>query len=263
MFPELANEELLSDMDANKLLLQNGDTSESDDEDFNPLEEGEEDDNRQRANGKGGKLGDDKGTVNIDTGNYKHDLFFYPGEEMDSNINVRYRGGQDGRQQRNSDTMGCFVTQHSISEGVEMSERNKGSVEQSVGVEGENNDLKKHGCTTLFEVETAAADVEKESEDTDLSSDSSMIVDSIQAARELDELSDGFSEDDPARHNKMRLRMRSSKMDHDSEMETTMILGVSSIVCKGVDDPPPLFLFIRVNDYSLFRWRILGNISAT
>ncbi len=228
MFPELANEELPSDMDASKLLLQGGDTSGSDDEDFNPLED--EDDNHQRVNGEGGKLDDDQNCTSKNIiGNYKHDLFFYPDEGMDSNTNVRDGGGQHGRQQHNRDIKGCFGIQHSISEGVEMSERNKGSVEQSVGIESQNNDLQQE-CTTLFEVETAAADSDKktkEHEDTDSCSDSSMIVDPLEAAREIDELSDGFSEDDPARHNRRRCRMASSKVDNESETENFMILGVS------------------------------------
>ncbi len=228
MFPELANEELPSNMDGNKLLLQGGDTSESNDEDFNPLED--EDDNHQRVNGEGGKLDDDEnGSCNNSIGNYKHDLFFYPDEEMDSNNNFRDGGGQYGRQQHNSDIKGCRGMQHSISEGVEMIERNEGSLEHSVGVEGQNNDLQQ-GCTMLFEVVTAAADSDKkkkEHEDTDSSSDSSMIVDPLEAAREIDELSDGFSEDDPARHNRMRCRLASSNVDNESEMENVMISRVS------------------------------------
>ncbi len=233
MFPELANEELPSDMDENKLLLQGGDTTleseESDDEDFNPLEEEEEekedddddddDDGHQHLEGEGKQLDDGENGSCNEIGKYRHVLFFHP-DEMERN---NFRNGEQHGRQENSDVIkGGRGMQRSIREGVETSERNGGGVvEQSVGVEGQNNDLQK-GLSKLFEVEAAS------DSDSDSDSDSSMIVDTSEAAREMDELSDGFSEEDPARHNRKRCRLASSKVDDSkNELKNFTLSGVS------------------------------------
>ncbi len=211
-------------MDENKLLHQNGDLTleceESDDEDFNPLEE-EYDEEKEDNDGENSSCCNK-------TGKYVHVLFFHP-DELESN---GFRNGvqQHGRQDNNSDNVikGYHGMQHQRStfrEGIEMSEKNGGrpaAVEQFMCVEGQNNDVQKGLSPRLFQAQAATA--------SSSDSDSSMIVDPSEVVREIDELSDGLSEDDPARHNRKRRRLasRSSKVDNsDNGLKNCNLSGVS------------------------------------
>ncbi len=254
-------------MDGNKLLLQDGGMvleSESDDEDFNPLdkEENEEEEERENNNDNADVNGDRRNLHDGENGGcnkirkHKHILFFYP-DEMESNFFI------DGKHQRcirkdgnilKGDRVGM---QHSFRGGVaEMSEReDKENAERSsFTVKGRRADLQNEFSTLsdgVVETSTAAAgknsdekktkkeevedDVLKEQHDTESdydngnSSNSSMILDPLEAAREIDELSDGFSEndDDPARNNRKRRRLRRKMSSNESELKNFTILGVS------------------------------------